>query len=111
MEKYFFFVLYNLFFNYSFSQSISPSDEQQLHKELLAQTSKTLVINITNLPLSNLNSFKNEILAWHEKVSSAVIDISTNKMTIVHFRVLETRELSDVLYEYIIKASRILRYQ
>jgi hypothetical protein len=111
MKKYFFFVLYILFFDYSFSQSISPSDEQQLYKALLAQTSKTLVINITDLPLNNLNSFKNEILAWHEKVSSAVIDINTKKMTIVHFKVLETRELFDVLDKYSIKASRILSYQ
>ena len=95
----------------SFSQNSSVVVEQQKYQQLLAQSTKTLVINTVNFSSSTLTTFQNEILAWQGKISSAVIDTNTNKMTIIHFRVLETRELFDVLDKYSIKKSRILSYQ
>jgi hypothetical protein len=110
MKNFIFFVFCFLTTLCSFSQNSTAANEHQIYLDGLTQNTKTLVINISDYSLNVIGEFKDEIIAWKGKVISVNIDELQHSMTIVHYKILEQKEMFDVMGKYGIKISRILSY-
>ena len=110
MKKIIFFILCWFIASYSYSQNPPPTNEHQIYLDGLTQSTKTLVIDINGLSLNVIGEFKDEIIAWKGKVVSVNIDESQHTISIVHYKILEQKEMYDVMGKYGIKTSRILSY-
>lgn len=75
------------------------------------QKTKTLKLNISNYSLLTIESLKEELMGWKEKVYSVDVNEATKEFTLIHFFTLENRELFDVLNKYNIEKNSIISYK
>ncbi len=94
----------------SFAQtpSIKTNDEAVGSND---KTTMVLKLNISGYDLFTIESLKEELMAWNEKISSVDINESTKEFTLVHFLTLENRELYDVLKKHNIQKNSIISYK
>ena len=110
MKKFFLISLFISFSHFSFSQN-SQTNEHQIYIDGLAQTTKTLIINTTNLSMNTLGELKDELIVWKEKVISININEQTREFILQHNELLDDRELFDVLKKYDIQKKHITSYK
>lgn len=94
----------------SFAQTPDSISHIELTENINKET-KTLRINISNYPLESIESFKDELIGWKEKISSVDIKKENNELILTHFLTLENRELFDVLNKYNIEKNSIISYK
>lgn len=92
----------------TYAQTDSRSNENQHDQVVLSQSTKTLVVNTTDITENVAESFKNELSNWEEKVISVHRDKSSHDITLVYNALLTPRELEDILKKYNIKSDRII---
>jgi hypothetical protein len=58
-----------------------------------------------------MESFKDELMGWKEKISSVDINEPTKELILTHFLTLDNRELFDILNKYNIQKNAIVSYK
>lgn len=81
------------------------------HQVVKNTDEKTLILNISGIPLLTFESLKEELISWKEKVKSIEINDITHEFTLIHYSILENRELFDVLSKYGIEKNTIKSYK
>lgn len=75
------------------------------------KTEKTLILKTDGYPLLTFESLKEELISWKEKVKSVELNESTNRFTLIHYGIMENRELFDVLNKYSLEKNAIISYK
>lgn len=94
----------------SFAQTPDSISHIELTETINKET-KTLRINISDYSLENMESFKEELISWKEKISSVDIKEENNELIVTHFLTLDNRELYDVFKRYNIDKNSIISYK
>jgi hypothetical protein len=94
----------------SFAQTPDSISHIELTENINKET-KTLKINISEYPSLTIESLKEELMGWNEKISSIDINLTSNEFILTHFFTLEERELFDVLGKYNIQKHSIISYK
>lgn len=71
---------------------------------------KILVLDGSSISMNTIGEFKDELIAWKEKIVSITIDESNHRVTVVHNKLLEQRELFDVIRKYNFPKASIISY-
>jgi len=95
----------------SFAQTTTSSSIDPGTVNKGSQKTKTLLLNISNYSSPTIESLKEELMGWKEKVYSININESTKEFTLIHFLTLDNRELFDVLNKYNIQKKSIISYK
>lgn len=111
MNKFFISIFFLVAANYSNAQSPNVIAERQVYYNTLAQTTKTLVIDVSKAGIKNSENLKDELSSWKEKVISIDLDDKTNRLTIVHNGLLDPRELNEVLDKHQIAKKNIISHK
>ncbi len=112
MKKYLFAFVFLYISNASFSQVSATSPiEIPTKNPIDIRETKTLKISMAGYSKLNFESLKSELIAWKEKVKSIDINENTKEFTLVHFTIMDNRELHDVLNKYNIQKNAIISYQ
>jgi hypothetical protein len=72
---------------------------------------KQLRINTSNYSQKTLEEIKDEFDGWKEKVISLEINEKTQQLVLIHNKLMERRELFEVLNKYAIKKEDIISYK
>jgi len=108
MKKILLFAFWLGFSSIAFSQTDHKTLEAQRYQQLLSTSTKTLVLNTTGYAFEAMKALTNEFSAWQEKVISINYDVTNNKITMIHYKLMDERELFEVLDKYNITKNSII---
>lgn len=92
------------------AQSDSTLNSEKIIKPEFKKT-KTLKISTVDVPSNILESLKDELSAWKEKVLNIELDEKNQEFIVIHNMLMDEKDLFNTLKNYNIKKEAIIYYK